>query len=106
MQGLHFGPSDNVTCIIINLVSDTILEGDEGFFLLMTSSDPAVALGRATTYVTIQDDDTVQVEFEQEQFTVDESDLSVSICVRLQGSIERNVTVTLSTEDEDTARGK
>ena len=107
MQGLRFGPSESVTCTSINLVSDTILEGDEGFSLLMTSSDPAVTLGQTTTtYVTIRDDDTVQVVFEQEQFTVEESDIEVSICVMLQGSIERSITVMLSTKNGDSAVGR
>ena len=72
----------------------------------MTSSDPAVTLGQTTTtLVTIRDDDTVQAVFELEEFTADENDLSVPVCVALQGSFDRSATVTLSTVDGDTARG-
>lgn len=73
----------------------------------MTSSDPAVVLGQTTTaLVIILDDDTVQAVFELEEFAADEDDTTVSVCVTLQGTFDRSATVTLTTVDGDTARGK
>ena len=105
--GFQFGPSEDISCANVSLVDDTTLEHDEGFSLSMTSSDPAVVLGQTTTaLVIILDDDTVQAVFELEEFAADEDDTTVSVCVTLQGTFDRSATVTLTTVDGDTARGK
>ena len=44
-------------CLIISVIDDSALEGEQTFFVMLNSSDSDVILGRSTTTVIITDND-------------------------------------------------
>lgn len=52
-----FLPGVSELCITLTIINDTILENDERFFVLLSSSDPDVNLTPAKAVVVISDDD-------------------------------------------------
>lgn len=97
-------------CRTVNIENDTILEDEEYFFLNLFTTDSALytddgSSNSSTVVVTITDDDSVSVSLLRDELAVEEESGSVDVCVVLTGDIEREVTVTLSTE-EATANGK
>ena len=56
---LTFNPGSGLQrdCATITVVSDTTLEDDESFSVVLTTTDPDVIISRNTTVVTITNDD-------------------------------------------------
>lgn len=100
-------------CRTVHIENDTILEDEEYFFLnlftadsaLYTEDDTSGSSNSSTVIVAITDDDSVSVSLLRDELAVEEESGSVDVCVVLTGDIEREVTVTLSTE-AGTANGK
>lgn len=86
-------------CINVTIIDDLLLENDESFTLLLTSADSAASVTRNTTTVTILDDDLVTLTLQPMQLTVTESSEQVQIMVLLRGSLEREVSLRLESED-------
>ena len=89
------------------LVNDDILEDVETFHLEISTAVPRVDVSLSTAVVTMMDDDDVYVSLVSSEYSVEEEAerREVEVCVQLTGVIERQVEVTLFTE-EDTAHGE
>jgi len=86
--------------VMITISNDTVVEGLlETFNITLASSDPAVMLNPMTATVDIQDDDTVQIGFENPSYIVSESAGSLMVCATLTGQLARDVVVTFFTTD-------
>ena len=94
-------------CIDFELFDDAVLEAVESFFVTISTDVPRVVVGRSTSKVSLVDDDGVYVSLVTGEHRVEEEAerREVEVCVRLTGVIEREVEVTLFTE-EDTAHGE
>ena len=59
MDQLTFNPGSGLQrdCATITVGSDTTLEDDESFSVVLTTTDPDVSISRNTTVVTITNDD-------------------------------------------------
>ena len=93
-------------CINVTIIDDLILEHDESFTLLLTSTDSAVSVKLNVTTMTILDDDAVTLALQPMQLTVTESSQQVEITVVLRGSLEREVTLMLESDDETASFNK
>ena len=99
---LVFPPSSGTStrCAFISIVDDLILETTEHFAVIATSYTPRVIVIDNTSTVNIIDNDIVTVGFVELLLNVSEDieiERSVTLCVKLSGEIERNVTVTVAT---------
>ena len=94
-------------CITVATTNDNILEDDESFdIILSAASDPAVTVTTDTTTVTITEDtDSVTVGFTETSYTIEEGMSMPVACVSVEGVLERDITVTVSSMD-DSAIGK
>ena len=56
---LTFNPGNGLQedCATITVMNDTILEGDENFSVVLTTTDPDVTISPNTTVVTVTNDD-------------------------------------------------
>ena len=91
-------------CTSFEIVNDDIVEGEESFFIeLTTTGDDQIILDNSRTQVVVRDTDVVYVDYVERTQTVGESDGSASVCVELSAEVESEVTVQLATDD-DTAR--
>lgn len=96
-----FPDTEEVQCHEVSIEDDAILESTEHFEVtLVTPVDVVrVLVGVAKMRVAITDDDTVNIGFTQEEFSVDEDgDREVEVCVQMTGEIEREVSVLISTQ--------
>lgn len=57
LTDLTFSPGNTVQNIAISLVQDTLIEGDEVFSVILSTTDLNVQINDGITTVTIQDDD-------------------------------------------------
>ena len=94
-------------CVEVFLVNDDILEDVETFHLEISTAVPRVDVSLSTAVVIMMDDDDVYVSLVSSEYSVEEEAerREVEVCVQLTGVIEREVEVTLFTE-EDTAHGE
>lgn len=117
--------ANQLQCTNITIINDMVLEVDEVFFVVLSSSEPRIIINPNTSIVTILDDDStlilslnslmplsvsyftflvctlysnsaVTVGFTMEDDTVIEDAAGVTVCVTLNGTIARNVTVNFS----------
>jgi hypothetical protein len=95
IEPVEFPSAQTQVAILIPILDDGALESEEGFTVVLstTGTDENVVLGpRNTARVTITDDDSVFVEFEEAAYTgIEGGDVSVSVLLR--GSTERTVEV-------------
>ncbi len=102
--------SQRQICIDIPINSnDAALEGDETFVVVLTTRDVGVNISQTSALVTIIDENTITIGFEQINYTTPEEDSGngtvLEVCVTISSvQLERNVTVFLSTS-EGTATG-
>ena len=88
------------------MLDDSALEAVENLELRFSTRDARVNVTRATTTVSLVDDDRVYVSLMQTGYRVEEEGGGdVEVCVELVGRIETTVTVELSTE-AGTAQGE
>ena len=98
-QPLLFTSNSSRACASFTIINDVILEGVESFEVsLSAEEDPAILFGLSSVVVEIEDDDQVTVGVVEESYTVAEEGGAVEVCIRLAGTIERVVTVTMATE--------
>ncbi len=86
-------------CINVTIIDDLLLENNESFTLLVTSPDSAVSVKLNMTTVTILDDDSVTLAMHPMEFTITERSQQVQITVVLRGSLEREVSLMLESDD-------
>ena len=97
---LTFDETVSLSCVDIPIVDNDFIEEQESFTVTLTSSDPDVTFMPPTAPVFIVDDDSVTIGFEMELYNAAEGNGSVELCaVLLEGTLERDVTVTLETQD-------
>ena len=101
------GANGEVQCSTISIIDDSVVEQNESFsvHLLSSSADSAfVNLAQDSATVTITDDDTVLIGWDNTSYTSGEPG-SASVCAWIiQGEIARDVFVNYSTAD-GTAQG-
>ena len=87
-------------CIDILITDDNIVEDNESFFLRLNSTDLTVTINLPVISVTIIDNDIVLIGFQQTQYTVRESSGQLDLLIRLNGSLEKNVTLMVESRDQ------
>ena len=104
---LSFTRASSVQCSNIFIQDDDIVELNETFSVLLTTSSSAVNLIRASATVIILDDDMVTIRWTTESNEVElvEDGTSAEVCAEIiEGEIARPVAVLYSTMD-NTAQG-
>ena len=97
---LTFDEAVSLSCVDISIEDDDFIEEPESFNVTLTSGDSDVTFMPPAAPVFIVDDDSVTIGFETELYTTAEGDGSLELCaVLLEGALERDVTVTLETQD-------
>lgn len=93
--------SGEEACLAVTILKDNIVESDEEFSVILTTSNSAVDISQSSATVTILDDDMVTVGWSAETYSFDEDGpLITSICAEItSGDIARPVTVQYSTID-------
>ena len=87
----------------ISILDDSIVEMNETFSVLLTTSDSAVEVNPSLATVTIIDDDVVTIGWNSLSFEFDESGPFATVCAEIiEGEIARRVTVLYSTMDDTT----
>ena len=115
--------SNRSLCENISISTDLVVENTEVFTLSISTTDSAVSLQLESSPVNITDDSGEEVIFvkpveflfhvfyhkifivvtaflDEDEYTVSEADGALEVCVVLDGFIDREVTVNLSTVDE------
>ncbi len=116
-----FIPWQNMTCSLILIVPDDVVELNETFSVTLDSNDDAVLLGLSSANVTITDDDGrlnvethkdsgtdllyfysvgVIIGLEMVLYSAQEEDGQITVCAELiNGALERVVLVNVTTAD-------
>lgn len=99
---LTIGPSetDTTICENIQVLSDTLVEETEVFFVQMSSTDLNVNILTRRASIEIQDESTANIEFVRSAYSVREDDGTLQVCAQLgSGTLQRNIEVELTTQD-------
>ena len=92
--------ASTVQCSPVSIQDDNIVELDETFSVLLSTSNEFADITQASTTVTIADDDTVSIGWTSTIYTSNEPDTAVSVCAEItDGVIARPVTAFYSTVD-------
>ena len=103
---LSLNATNPIQCSTVSILNDAMVELDETFSALVSSSNEFVDITQASSTITITDDDTVNVGWTSTLYTANETDRTVSVCVEITGGvIARPITAFYSTMDR-TALGK
>ena len=95
---LIFGPSDNEESISVLINNDNIKEGDENFFLTLSSPKDAILGPLYETEIVIQDNEgDPTVQFSRDTYEVEESSSSATITITLFPATANLVYVELDT---------
>lgn len=86
-------------CFNVTIMDDDIVENNETFYLALFSKDPAFSLISSRTAVVITDNDEVMLTLQETNYTVNESVGLVEIKVELEGKLERDVTLSMKSND-------
>ena len=87
------GPQEQ--CTDVTIVSDGLLESEETYCVSLDSSDPDVTIGMVSmTCITIQDVDTVVVNWEQSEYSTNENSI-LRVCAVQSNETERSFTVNI-----------
>ena len=98
-QSLLFTSNSSQACASFTIIDDVILEGVESFEVILSAEeDPAILFARSSVVVEIEDNDRVTVSVVKTHYTVAEEGGAVEVCIRLTGTIETAVNVTMATE--------
>ena len=88
-------------CTNVSVISDGILEDVESHCLTLESSDSSVTVGQSSvTCISIEDSDTVVVEWEQSMYSATEGN-NISICAMQWNASEIYFAVNISTPVTD-----
>ena len=100
---LFFSGASGVDCVSIFIQDDSIVEQNETFSVLLTSSNSAIELSPSSATITIIDDDTVVIGWSSVSFDFDESGTFAIVCAEImEGVIDRRISVFFSTVDDTT----
>ena len=108
-HALFVGPSDQVfrrQCVNVSVVDDEVLENTEQFQVQLSSPNSFVRLVRPRSVVYLLDNDGVRISLEQREVELSEAQETggIDICVSLVGLTQRDIPVTLTTQ-QGTASG-
>ena len=93
---LNFEPDGKSQCTNVSVTSDGILEGVESHCLTLESNDSSVIVGQSSvTCISVEDSDTVVVEWEQSMYSATEGN-DISICAVQWNTSEISFTVDIS----------
>lgn len=102
---LSFTNGETSKIISIPILQDTLVEGDETFFVSLTNATGgAQIIGPSSAVVTIVDDDS-GLKFSSPAYAVSESGVSATITVQRVGIVTNTVTVHYSTQDGTATAG-
>ena len=95
---LRIETSQSKACMNVTIDDDSIVEDEESFKVVVSSTDQNVDVGLSTTTVTILDNDKATIGIEMNQYHGDEGQMT-TVCAALNGNValERQVMVQLST---------
>jgi hypothetical protein len=103
---LTFTAGSTRACVEIDIIDDPIIEDDETFIVVIPPGpDVNPVPGGNTTTVTIIDDDVLEPEFEQPDYTVPENGGPVEVCVVQGQELERDVVIIIQTGDGSAIAG-
>ena len=98
-------PIGSTLCETVVLLLDTVIEPLEVFSVEISSTDISVVFQNQQATVAIQDESTVDIEFSNNIYSVQETDGSIEVCAELSGGIlQRSISVNFTTRDS-TASG-
>ena len=86
-------------CIEVAIIDDGVVEDVESFLLIVNSTDAAVTVNLPVATVIITDDDQAMIAFQQTQYTASEGIRQLSLAIELTGSLERNATIMVESQD-------
>ncbi len=92
--------TSRIQCSSIPIINDTIVELDETFSALISTSNPSVNLIRDSASVLIRDNDMVTIGWSSASYQVVEDGSAATVCAQVtEGEIDRQVIVSYSTRD-------
>lgn len=92
--------TDGEDCSTISILDDSVVERNETFSVLLSTSNAALDITQNSAIVTIIDDDAVTIGWNTLSYEVDENDALVTVCTEIiQGEIDRPLIVFYSTLD-------
>ena len=92
--------NDGEECLSVSIIDNNIVERDETFSVLLSSSNNAVDITLNSATITIIDNDMVTIGWRFVPDEFDESGASATVCAEIvEGDIARQVTVVYSTMD-------
>lgn len=87
----------------ISVLNDEIVELDETFLVILSSSNNAVDIVPSSTTITIIDDDMVTIGWSQVSYMFEEDSGSATVCAEIiNGEVARPVAVLFTTMDDTT----
>jgi hypothetical protein len=101
---LTFNATSTTECVKIGIVDDFDLEDTESFNVTLSTSDDDVTITTPMAAVTILDNDAVNISLEQTEYLVSEDDGTVEICVLTSRLVQRELVVTVTTQDRTAGR--
>ena len=97
---LAFLGTSGMLCANIPILDDTIVELDEIFSALLSTSNPAVNLIRDSASVLILDNDMVTISWSPASYDIIEDGNAARICAQITGGeIDREVIASYATRD-------
>lgn len=97
-QLLSLNFDSSIVCANVSISNDSILEDTEEFLATLESDDRAVDISLSELILPIIDSSSVNIGFDLPQYSVTEGG-STSVCVSLAGQIDREVTVSISADN-------
>jgi hypothetical protein len=92
--------TSRIQCSSIPILNDIVVELDETFSALISTSNPTVNLIRDSASVSIRDNDMVTITWSSASYEVVEDNSAAIVCAQLtEGEIDRPVIVSYSTRD-------
>ena len=101
-----FSTGDTSKMLRLGTTEDQVYEGNEEVALSFSISGPAIE-GSVPSILTIEDDDTVMIDFDPVMYTVDEDSGTVELTVKvLNGNLGRDVTLSYETINGSAVAGE
>ena len=97
---LIFTGTNRIQCSSIPILEDTIVELDETFSVMLSTSNSAINLIRNSASVSIRDNDIVTISWIPASYEVVEDGSAAAVCAQITGGqIDRQVIASYSTRD-------
>ncbi|XP_028394545.1 uncharacterized protein LOC114518753 [Dendronephthya gigantea] len=105
-QQLTFSPGNAGSQLVrIPLVDNLRVEGDEQFFVSLSTTDPDVNIVNSPATVTIVDDDVATVKFQSSTYEVSEGGNEITVKLDITGVRDVNLTARLNTGNAGATAG-